>query len=144
MVRKLNKVEITKKIDAPIEKVWDAFTKKGKLSQWFAPQKMTTHVVEFQLTIGGKYKICMRNNKGVDFCAIGEFTKIDKPTQLQYTWAWESNKKEVSNVAIHLKEIESDTTELHFVHSDLPTEESQSNHNDGWTSALYKLEKLFQ
>src|SRR5262245_59342604 len=55
---------LTRIIDAPREKVFQAWTDPAVLKQWFAPRPWTTPVVENDVRPGGATLMVMRNPDG--------------------------------------------------------------------------------
>ena len=52
---------LTRIIEAPREKIFQAWTEPELLKQWFAPQPFTTPVVEIELRPGGANLIVMQD-----------------------------------------------------------------------------------
>lgn len=82
---------VVKTIQAPIEKVWDAYTKPELFSQWWGPNGWQTTVKEFELKPGGTLLYgmkCVDETQGEWFGKVSwgkmEFTLLQPPTQLKY------------------------------------------------------------
>lgn len=61
---------------APIEIVWDAWTKPEHIAQWWGPKGMETKVIEHNFSIGGSWKYTMRMPDGNAFISEGVYTEI--------------------------------------------------------------------
>lgn len=77
-----NTVIISKTIDAPIRRVWQAWTDPNQLKHWFtAMDGSETKVIQFDVKPGGKVRLKFPG-------AAGEYTwtyvKIDEPSQLVF------------------------------------------------------------
>lgn len=81
-----NDVELIWIFDAPIEKVWNAFTDPEILAQWYGPSRSSKQeVLEHDLRVGGKYLIRMETpGFGVHFNS-GTFRKVVPHKELVYT-----------------------------------------------------------
>jgi uncharacterized protein YndB with AHSA1/START domain len=91
-----NQVQITKKLNAPIDQVWDAWTNPDSIKQWLSPEGMSNPEVHNDFYIGGTYRIVMQghnmtdpNHNGV-MTVGGKYLEIEKPTKLAFTWWWEN------------------------------------------------------
>ena len=135
------KLVIKRTFSAPIDKVFGAFSQAEQLKQWFAPEGLTTPEVEVDLREGGAYKVVMQEPGGDKHIAMGKFTKVNKPSNLAYTWEWqEAGWEGETLVSIDLAEV-GDKTEVTFTHSGFKDEAQVKQHQDGWETALNKLEK---
>jgi uncharacterized protein YndB with AHSA1/START domain len=73
---------LKKTFDAPIELVWEAWTKPEHIAQWWGPKGMAVNVVEHNFKVGGKWKyVMMMPNKG-EFISEGEYSEILKPNKI--------------------------------------------------------------
>ena len=136
-------IEITKTLNAPIKSVFDAWTKKEELEQWFAPENMTTTVQKLSVVAGGEYKITMKNAEGAEYVVGGVFKEVNAPEKLVFSWRWISPEPgQETLITVEFKEV-SGKTEMRFVHSGFKQEEFKKNHEEGWVSTFNKLEKQF-
>lgn len=65
-------VGAARRVSAPVERVWEAWTDPNQLACWF------TEHAEQDLRVGGRY----RNSDGDE----GEFLEIAPPNRLRFTW----------------------------------------------------------
>ena len=89
---------IERTFDAPIERVWDMWTKAELFASWYGPNGMSVPIAEMDVTLGGRRKICMemkRPDKTMTMWFVGEYKEIDKPNRLVYT---ESMSDEDGNI----------------------------------------------
>lgn len=76
---------IERSFNAPIEKVWDAFTNPEVLRVWFTPPAMSNSFISTELKEGGLFRYCFKMNEGgVEFWGRGIYQKIDAPNYLSY------------------------------------------------------------
>lgn len=76
--------------DAPIERVWQAWT-SDEINNWFGPRGWETTSKERSVTSGGRWHYCMKctdeNQKewfGQESWGIAEFLEVTPPTKLSY------------------------------------------------------------
>jgi uncharacterized protein YndB with AHSA1/START domain len=75
-------------IDAPIERVWRAWTEPELLRRWWGPQYYTSPSCELDLRVGGRLLLCMRapaEQGGQDSYTTGRFTRIVPKELLEFT-----------------------------------------------------------
>ncbi len=58
---------ITRIFDAPLERVWKAWTDPNEIKKWWGPKDFTAPAATLDLRTGGKYHYCMRGPAGSDF-----------------------------------------------------------------------------
>lgn len=81
----MNKLTIERIFNAPIEKVWDAFTNPEILKLWFTPPAMISSFISAELKEGGLFRYCFKMNEGgAEFWGRGIYQKIDAPNYLSY------------------------------------------------------------
>ena len=132
-------VVIQRRLPAPIERVFEAWTQVEFLKQWFAPMNSVVEEALADTRPGGAYRFAMV--AGEDrFVVFGEYKRIERPTLVEFTWQWEesSNEKGVSLVTVELTP-DGFATELKLIHTKLSSPTSQELHTQGWTSVLNRL-----
>lgn len=72
---------IERVFDAPVEKVWAAWTEPEQIKNWWGPEGYSAPDIQIDLREGGKYLYCMRGPAGpggpiVDAWSGGEFKEI--------------------------------------------------------------------
>ena len=95
---------LTRVIDAPREKVFQAWTDPTLLKQWFAPLPWTTPRVETDVRAGGSSLVVMRSPEGNEFPNRGVYLDVVKNERLvftdAFTTAWEPSEKPFMTVAL--------------------------------------------
>lgn len=95
---------MTRLIDAPPERVFEAWTRPELLKLWFAPLPWTTPIVETDVRAGGSSLIVMRSEDGTDFPYQGVYLEVVKNEKLvftnAYTKAWEPAAKPFTTVIL--------------------------------------------
>ncbi len=72
---------IERTFNAPVERVWSAWTEPEEIKKWWGPEHFTCPVAEIDLREGGKFLYCMRGAMGPglpeqDFWSGGTFKEI--------------------------------------------------------------------
>ncbi len=78
----------TRIIDAPRQRVFEAWTRPEHLMRWWAPKGCTTPFCTVDLRVGGVFHYCMRLPEGRDIWGIGIFREIVAPERIVYTDAF--------------------------------------------------------
>lgn len=81
-------VKIERTFNAPIELVWQLWTKAEHFKNWYGPQGMTIPVAEMDVQVGGKRLICMEMDTPdhqMKMWLAGEYIEITPTTRLVYT-----------------------------------------------------------
>ena len=73
------------------ERVFDAWTNPEVLRRWWAAAvDGDTPRADVDLRVGGSYRLTMHDpGNDTEFTVMGEFTAIDPPDRIAYTWSWE-------------------------------------------------------
>lgn len=137
---------IKRTLDAPIQLVWDAWTKAEHLVRWWGPKGMETQVITHDLRAGGAWKFIMKMSDGRDFIAEGEYQKILEPILLVTTANFRPMTEGVV-LEIHLKE-EAGKTQFtfHVIHEteEYCRQQEAMGFYNGWGSTFERLEELLK
>ena len=80
----MEKITVTRTFNAPIDKVWEAFTKPETLRKWWSPEGMDSSHISVDLREGGLFRYCFKSPEGSEFWGRGVYQAIAKPTRLSY------------------------------------------------------------
>ena len=130
--------------EAPAQAVFDAFTSEEVIRRWWhAGEDWETPEASVDLRIGGEVRVIMRNpHKDVFHGGGGEYTEIDPPNRLAFTWVWDDDEDRVEQL-IEIDFAETDgVTNVTFTHSGLWDEESLPSFEDGWGKCFDNLERV--
>ena len=139
-------VTLSHHAEAPIERVFRAFTDAGELKRWFGPGSMVIKSVEMDSRVGGAYRIEMQSPDGEIFTVKGEIRQLSEPHTIVYTWSWEEEdgaEEHESLVSIKLSSAEGGT-DIELVHTQLASDESAQRHSEGWVSTFNELDRYLQ
>ncbi|HEX6701031.1 MAG TPA: SRPBCC domain-containing protein [Gaiellaceae bacterium] len=140
-------LRLSRRFDAPRERVFDAWTNPELLRRWWAAQPHWEGAeADIDLRPGGSYRLAMRDtDSGMVHAVVGEYAEVRPPERLAYTWTWESNPAEMAGSAGSLVEVdfvESDGgTEVQVTHSGFASQEIAGMHEHGWNGCLDNLER---
>lgn len=76
---------ITRLIDAPPERVFDAWTNPASLEQWWGPQGFTIITESIDIRPGGAWKFVMRGPDGVEYPNYIVFGEVVEPQRITYS-----------------------------------------------------------
>lgn len=140
---------LTRLIDAPPAKVYEAWTNPEILKQWFAPLPYTTPHAELDVRPGGRSLIVMRSPDGVDMPNPGVYLEVVPNERLvltdAYTEAWELSEKPFLTLILTFAEEDGKTryTALvrHWTVADKEAHEQMGFHT-GWGICADQLTAL--
>jgi uncharacterized protein YndB with AHSA1/START domain len=141
-------LKLTRRFDAPRERVWDAWTNEDVLREWWAAMETwETAGAEVDLRPGGRYRLSMRNtDDGHVHTVVGEYTEIKKPERLAFTWGWEGEQgpetagSEDTHVVVEFAE-DGDGTEVTLTHTGFANDDIKAQHEHGWNGCMDNLER---
>lgn len=91
--------------DAPIGKVWQAWTDPEQLKKWWGPNDVTIPECEVDLKVGGKVRIVMEAGeamgeyKGTRWPMEAIFTVVEEPSKLTYeAKAWTEGMEDTTTI----------------------------------------------
>ena len=82
-------IVITREFDAPIELVFDVFTKPEHVRKTFAPFGEQVTVCSIDLRVGGNYHIVMVTDDGTECSFRGTYLEVEPPTRTVETWLFD-------------------------------------------------------
>jgi uncharacterized protein YndB with AHSA1/START domain len=94
---------MTREFEAPIELVFDVFTKEEHVRNTFPPFGEEMAVCDIDLRVGGEYHYVMVTDDGREMSFRGIFLEIEPPTRMVQTWLFEGwpNAEAVETVDFH-------------------------------------------
>jgi uncharacterized protein YndB with AHSA1/START domain len=78
-------LEITRRFDAPPERVFDAWTGK-QWGEWLPPGGARCSAATVDMRVGGRYEMTMTMPDGRTASVAGTYKEIDRPNKLVFTW----------------------------------------------------------
>lgn len=77
------KIYVERSFNAPLSKVWEAWTKAEILDKWWAPKPWKAETVSMDFKEGGKWIYAMVSPEGERHYSIAEYYKIHPQTEIQ-------------------------------------------------------------
>jgi uncharacterized protein YndB with AHSA1/START domain len=144
---------ITRIFDAPLERVWKAWTEPELMKRWWGPKGFTTPYCEIDLRVGGKFLYCMRSPDGKDYWNTGVYREIIRLERIVCSNSFADEKGNVVPatqygmsadfplemlVTVTFEELEG-KTKLTLRYVGIPAGADRDGANVGWSQILDKL-----
>lgn len=131
-------LSVSKTINAPIEKVFNAWLDPKMLAQFILPMPgMPQPKVENEPVQSGRFTIVMRVGDS-DILHTGEYLEVIRPSKLVFSWI-SPYSIDGSTVTINFSQASDDKTNVELTHVRFIDEEARSNHEAGWANILEAL-----
>lgn len=135
------KLTVSKTVNAPIEKVFDAWLDPKTLSKIMLPMPgMPDSDVENDPREGGNFSIIMHGDDS-DYPHNGVYLEIERPNKLVFTWQSDHSVDD-SKVTITFSKIDEHKTTVSLTHIKFIDAQARDDHKGGWTNILNKLEEM--
>ena len=136
-------LELTGVFPAPRDRVYEALTTPEDLARWWGPHGFTVPEIQWDLRVRGSYRMTMQPPEGDAFHLRGEFSAVDPPAAVAYTFVWEPPNPDDRETEVRLSLTDREgSTELHLRQGVFATEERLALHRGGWSDSFEKLERL--
>jgi uncharacterized protein YndB with AHSA1/START domain len=132
---------IKRRINAAPARVFAAFTDSQTITRWFGPPGVQKVEAESDVRVGGRWTIIGHMSNDTHEVS-GVYREIVPNEKLVYTWAWKSMPERESLVTLLFKPDGAGTL-LTLTHEQFFDDDARDRHNQGWSGALDKLERLF-
>ncbi|UJP10155.1 SRPBCC domain-containing protein [Microbacterium sp. KUDC0406] len=127
--------------DAPIDRVWSAWTDPGIVGEWWGsdPAGVVTFAA-LDVRVGGGFEICFRDSTSAEHTCFGTYLRVVPTTALEFTWAWVNEPGVTSRVTVEFETLDAETR-IRFVHSELGAA-SGHDYAAGWRRTFGKLDRV--
>jgi uncharacterized protein YndB with AHSA1/START domain len=133
---------LKRRINAPPDKVYGAWTDPAKLTHWWGPEGAQTLSAEMDARASGRYHIVFRTPDGEQHDVSGTYREVIPNEKLVFSWMWRTMPERESLVTVTFKR-DGDGTLLTLLHEQFFDEGARDRHRSGWTATLDKLERYF-
>jgi len=131
---------LKRRLDAPPQKVYAAWTDPEKILKWFGPDSGAVHAAETDVRVGGRYAINFSTEDGEEHHVSGVYREVVPDHKLVFTWAWRTMPERESLVTVLIKP-DGTGSVLTLIHEQFFDESARDRHLHGWTGCLDKLER---
>lgn len=146
-------LKIVRDFQAPVDRIWKAWTDAEEMKKWWGPENFTTPVASIDLKEGGKYLYCMRSPEGKDFWVTGVYREIVPNRKLVFTdnfanadgnivppseYGMTGDWSDEMLVTVTFEETDG-KTRMTLVHEGLPEGEIKEMTGSGWSTSFDKL-----
>ena len=138
MVKTESALEMKRVFQAPVSRVYQAWTKPEMMDKWYFPGTPMHAHCTVDLRIGGSYEVQMHPEEGDPYIAIGVYKEIIPNEKLSFTWSWLGDEHE-SLVTLTFRSLNPSETELTLLHEQFTNEEERDSHGEGWVGTLDQL-----
>ena len=131
---------------APVELVWEAWTRPELLRQWMGPRTLTCLSYEVDLRVGGGYRFVHQAPDGQEFGFHGEYREIERPHRLVSTFVFERMPDHVAVDTLTLEPKDGGTLATTFtVHGSMEARDGHlhSGMEEGMADGYARLDDLF-
>jgi uncharacterized protein YndB with AHSA1/START domain len=130
---------IKRRLAAPPEKVYGAWTDPTEITRWWGPEQAETLSAELDACVGGRFHIIFRTPDGEEHDVSGIYREVIPNRKLVFTWMWRTMPERQSLVTVTLAP-DGNGTLLTLLHEQFFDEPARDRHRSGWTGALDRLE----
>jgi uncharacterized protein YndB with AHSA1/START domain len=138
-----NRVVITRRLRATREELFDAWLNPEGMQDWMCPGNILSVEVHMEPRVGGALLIIMRDTAGT-YEHRGEFTIIDRPSKLAFTWIAAATDQRSTLVTVEFVAIDENWSELVLTHERFPRKDVSDQYRGGWNRILERLEVYLQ
>ena len=132
-------------LPAPPALVFRMNTEPELFTQWFGPRSFSAKAIDFDVRVGGAYRVTLRPPDADAFVLFGEFREVDPSTRLAYTFRYEAPDPDDRDTVVRLSFADrGEATALTVEHGPFLTEARRALHEQGWTDSLDRLEEVLE
>jgi uncharacterized protein YndB with AHSA1/START domain len=126
---------VRRRIEAPPEKLFAAWTDPAQLRLWWGPKGVVCTDAQVDLRPGGGYKIANRMPDGTLLLIYGVFEVIEAPARLIYSWQLEGRAVPAERVTVEFVR-RGDATDVVVTHELIAAAAARAGHERGWHGCL--------
>lgn len=111
LFNKTKELRFERSYTAPVETVWQAWTRPAMLQAWWGPEKTTVPECEIDLRVGGTIRIvteageAMGKYQGTRWPMVGTFTRIEENARLTYDARSWTEGEETGSTIEHVNDL---------------------------------------
>ena len=85
-------LKITRFINAPPARVYNAWTDPEQFKQWCGPENVRTRNITADVRVGGKYRWDLTSPEGEEMSVFGEYRELVPGKKIVFTWKWDDDE----------------------------------------------------
>jgi uncharacterized protein YndB with AHSA1/START domain len=134
-------VTLKRRLNAPAEKVYAAWTEPAQIAHWFGPSETVAGSVhaEMDVRVGGRFRVSFNTVDGEHHEVGGIYREVVPNEKLVFSWAWHTTPERESLVTVLIRK-EGEGAMLTLTHEQFFDQAARDGHKRGWTGTLDKLE----
>jgi uncharacterized protein YndB with AHSA1/START domain len=132
---------LKRRLDAPPEKVYAAWTDPEKILKWFGPDAGPVQEAATDVRVGGRYAVSFSTEDGEQHHVSGVYREVVPDEKLVFTWMWRTMPERESLVTVLIKP-DGDGTLLTLIHEQFFDEPARDRHAEAWAGCLDKLARF--
>lgn len=116
-VGNIERMVVTRVIDAPREIVWKAYTQPEYVQQWWGPKGFTSPSCRSDFRVGGMFLYCMRSPDGQEGWTGGQFHEIIPHEKILYSLYFadsDGNRVEPEEIGVEHEAVDGVYDEVRF------------------------------
>lgn len=132
-------------IRATPERLFEAWTRPEQLLLWWGPATVKCVEAEVDLRPGGRYRLGNQLPDGSIVLIQGEFLRVERPTELEYTWRVKQGAMRPSDERVRVRfEAQGEHTRVEVFHDRIGDTDTRRGHAHGWHGCLEGLAQLLE
>jgi uncharacterized protein YndB with AHSA1/START domain len=137
----MTELRVERTYGVPPQRLFEAWTQPELMRTWWHPgdSSWQNTLAEADPRVGGVLRVAMKDRHGTEYAAGGEYTEVDPPRRLAFTWTWDLFPDRHMMVEVGFGAEPSGGTTVTVTHSGLPDEDSKAGHAEGWRETLANL-----
>jgi uncharacterized protein YndB with AHSA1/START domain len=129
---------VSRVLDAPAMRVFDAWAKPENLQRWWGPKEFTTPLCDVDFRVGGKYRMVMRGF-GLEHGFGGAYREIVPGKKIVFTCVIDGSPEHELLTTVTFEALGERTTKLTVEQTVPALEEHGRGQKQGWSESLEKL-----
>lgn len=149
---------ISRVFNAPVERVWQAWTDPQMIMQWWGPEHYSSPLAEIDFRVGGRYLFAMRDPEGNDSYSTGVFNVIEPLKRIVYTDSFADAQGNVispqqvglspdfpeeSEIIVTFEDLGGQTL-LRLASASMPRDDFFEMARSGWSTSLEKMRRVVE